>query len=176
MGRTALRLTHTAFLVALASAAAHPFTTSTSGSAKTVSLGASGTAGAVAVGEADLRLYFGYDTLTDHSSWDAVLRSTRYYTASYAALTRAVHPRPYDDPQWRTWAAHRAVMSVRVTRVYDAPPPPSTSTTTYAELEATVTPHGAHHWTGTTAVHFAWVAFTRARPGRPWLISHMEVQ
>jgi len=53
----------------------------------------------VAVGAATVRALYGYNTLTDTSTWDAVLRSTAYYTPGYAALTRSVHPQQANDPQ-----------------------------------------------------------------------------
>ena len=53
----------------------------------------------VAVGAATVRAFYGYNTLTDTSTWDAVLRSTAYYTPAYAALTRSVHPQQANDPQ-----------------------------------------------------------------------------
>ena len=52
----------------------------------------------VAVGAATVRAFYGYNTLTDTSTWDAVLRSTAYYTPVYAALTRSVHPQQANDP------------------------------------------------------------------------------
>ena len=55
---------------------------------------------AVAVGAATVRAFYGYNTLTDTSTWDAVLRSAAYYTPVYAALTRSVHPQQTNDPQW----------------------------------------------------------------------------
>ncbi len=131
----------------------------------------------VAVGKADLKLYFGYNTVTDHSRWDAVLRSTRYYTRSYAAATKAVHPRPYNDAQWGLWKAHKAVMAVSVARVYDSAPPPTTPTVAYAEFRVTVVPQGLHNWIGPRQVHIVWASFQRSAPARgPWLISRLEVQ
>ena len=62
----------------------------------------------VAVGAATVRAFYGYNTLTDTSTWDAVLRSTAYYTPVYAVLTRSVHPEQANDPQWGgSWPAWR---------------------------------------------------------------------
>ena len=132
----------------------------------------------VAVGAATVRAFYGYNTLTDTSTWDAVLRSTAYYTPVYAALTRSVHPQQTNDPQWDAWAAHHAVIAVQAKRVYDGTPPPNTPTRTYLEFEATLTPHGAHHWTGAKLVHFVWMSLVRANTakGMPWLVARMETQ
>ena len=132
----------------------------------------------VAVGAATVRAFYGYNTLTDTSTWDAVLRSTAYYTPVYAALTRSVHPQQTNDPQWDAWAAHHVVVAVQANRVYDGTPPPNTPTRTYLEFEATLTPHGGHHLTGAKLVHFVWMSLVRANTakGTPWLVDRMETQ
>ena len=132
----------------------------------------------VAVGAATVRAFYGYNTLTDTSTWDAVLRSTAYYTPAYAALTRSVHPQQANDPQWDAWAAHHAIIAVQAKRVYDGTPPPNTPMRTYLEFEATLSPHGSHHWTDRKLVYFVWMSLVRANraKGTPWLVARMETQ
>lgn len=133
----------------------------------------------VAVGLATMRAYWGYNTVTDTSTWAAVLRSTAYYTPRFAEVTRAVHPSPLvNDPQWDTWAAHHAKMAVNVKQVFDGTPPPSTPTKTYVEYLGVLTPHGEHHWTGKSQTHVAWMTLVRANTakGTPWLVARLVVQ
>jgi hypothetical protein len=131
-----------------------------------------------AVGRACMKAYWGYDTITDISRWSAALRSAAYYTPAFARATRAIQPHPATDPQWRTWAAHRAVITVELRAAMDGTPPPSTPTRTYLEFVGTLIPHGAHHWAGPKQVHVAWLLLTRANTdkGTPWLVARLVAQ
>lgn len=176
MGRPALRLSATlaalgvwlGTAVALASAAPAAAVRS-----PTVNM-----ANPSAVGRACMKAYWGYDTITDVSRWDAALRSAAYYTPAFARATRAIQAHPATDPQWRIWAAHRAVITVKLQAAMDGTPPPSTPTRTYLEFAGTLVPHGAHHWTGPEQVHVAWLLLTRANTDKatPWLVARLVAQ
>lgn len=183
MGRPALRLSTALAIVlslgtfagdglARAATAVKPASTAAAHSA------AVDMANAGAVGRACMEAYWGYNTVTDVSRWNAVLRSAVYYTASYARVTLAIHPHPATDPQWRTWAAHRAVVTVKLRAAMDGTPPPSTPTRTYLEFIGVLTPHGAHHWTGPRQTHVAWLVLTRANTDKstPWLVARLVAQ
>ncbi len=183
MGRPALRLSITlAAVLSLgtvaanepAGAASAPKTAATA----TARSPAVDVANPTAVGRACMEAYWGYNTVTDVSRWNAVLRSARYYTPSYARVTRAIQPHPATDPQWRTWAVHRAVITVKLRVATDGTPPPSTPTRTYLEFVGVLTPHGAHHWTGPSQTHVAWLFLTRANTdkGTPWLVARLVAQ
>jgi hypothetical protein len=131
-----------------------------------------------AVGRACMKVYWGYNTVTDVSRWNAVLRSAVYYTPSYARVTRVIQPHPATDLQWRTWAAHRAVIAVVLARASDGTPPPNTPTRTYLEFSGILTPHGADHWTGPSQAHVAWLLLTRANTSSktPWLVARLVAQ
>ena len=182
MGRPALRLSIT--LAALAvSLGAVGASASAAPAAQKASVGAAHSPAVnmtnpSAVGRACMKAYWGYDTVTDVSRWSAVLRSAVYYTPTFARVTRAIHPHPATDPQWRTWAAHRAVITVKLQAAMDGTPPPSTPTRTYLEFIGTLIPHGTHHWTGAKQVHVAWLLLTRANTGKgtPWLVARLVAQ
>ena len=183
MGRPASRLSVTLALVLSLGTVVGSGPASATPAAKTAGTAAARSpavnmADAAAVGRACMKVYWGYNTVTDVSRWNAVLRSAVYYTPSYARATRTIHPHPATDPQWRTWASHRAVIAVKLAAAMNGTPPPSTPTRTYLEFVGVLTPHGAQGWTGPSQTHVAWLVLTRANTdtGTPWLVARLVAQ
>ncbi|MGW0659361.1 hypothetical protein [Streptodolium elevatio] len=130
---------------------------------------------ASAVSSAALTVMFTYDTTTDTTSQDAVLRAQPWLTEEYAATQRehvSVSPPGAD---WTTWTEHRAYTAPVLERGRDQAPT-DTATTAYRQWLVRYTPTGRDGWKGTEVTVVVFALLTRQSAADPWRVSDMLVR
>ncbi|WTW93784.1 hypothetical protein OG216_10505 [Streptomycetaceae bacterium NBC_01309] len=130
---------------------------------------------ATAVSSAALTVVFTYDTTTDTTAQDAVLRAQPWMTEAYAAVQRehvSVSPPGAD---WTTWTEHRAYTAPVLERGRDQAPT-DTATTAYRQWIVRYTPTGRDGWKGSEATVVVFAVLTRPSVTDPWRVSDMLVR
>lgn len=130
---------------------------------------------ATEVSSAALTVMFTYDTSTDTTAQDAVLRAQPWLTEEYAALQREHVSVGPPGAEWTTWTAHKAFTAPVLERGRDQAPTDS-ATTAYRQWLVRYTPQGRDGWKGDETAVVVFAVLTRAKASDPWRVSDLLVR
>ncbi|WP_436774449.1 hypothetical protein [Yinghuangia sp. YIM S09857] len=130
---------------------------------------------ATAVSSAALTVMFTYDTTTDTTAQDAVLRAQPWLTEAYAAVQREHVSVGPPGAQWTEWTGHQAYTTPALERGRDQAPP-DTATTAYRQWLVRYTPTGRDGWKGNETAVVVFTVLTRPSATEPWRVSDMLVR
>ncbi|HSA51106.1 MAG TPA: hypothetical protein VLH10_13510 [Yinghuangia sp.] len=126
------------------------------------------------VSRAALTVMYTYDTTTDTTTQDAVLRAAPWMTGEYAATQREHLSRSAPGLLWATWREHRAYTETTLRPGTEAAPS-DTATSAFRQWLVTYTPVGRDGWRGDPITEVAYVVLERATASEPWRVSDMRV-
>lgn len=126
------------------------------------------------VSSAALTVVYTYDTTTDTTTQDAVLRAEPWLTPEYAAIQREHLSVAAPGLQWATWREHRAY-TVPTLEPGTEEAPSDTATAAYRQWLVTYKPVGRDGWQGDPVTVVAYVALSRAKASDPWRVSDLRV-
>lgn len=129
---------------------------------------------ATEVSSAALKVMYTYDTTTDTTTQDAVLRTEPWMTPAYAATQHEHLTVAAPGLEWATWQEHRAYTVPTLEPVTEEAPS-DTATAAYRQWLVTYKPVGRDGWQGEPVTVVAYVAMERAAASDPWRVSDVRV-
>ncbi|UGQ10360.1 hypothetical protein LO772_26365 [Yinghuangia sp. ASG 101] len=129
---------------------------------------------AAKVSSAALTVMYTYDTTTDTTTQDAVLRAEPWMTPEYAATQREHLSVAAPGLEWATWREHRAYTAPTLEPVTEEAPS-DTATAAYRQWLVTYKPVGRDGWQGAPVTVVAYVTLERATASDPWRLSDVRV-